>query len=272
MSLRSRPLNFKHFNVSFPRERIVQVTLNRPEKLNCIDQVTSREMQKVWELFDQDESLWVGIITGVGRAFCTGADLQEWNEMNRAGVVNDMSAPGLAGLPRRSGKKPIIAAVNGICMGGGFEMITNCDVVVAASTAVFSLPEAKRGIVPVAGCLPRLVRTLGLQRTSDLVLTGRNVSAQTLSDWGLITRVAESGTDVVDLAIQVAQDMCKNSPDALIIGRMGIRLGWEAGSVEETVSTLADEWYPRLVESPNFAEGIQAYVDKRPPKWVNSKL
>ncbi|QSZ30131.1 hypothetical protein DSL72_004651 [Monilinia vaccinii-corymbosi] len=198
--------------------------------------------------------------------------MSEWNEMNKAGVVNDMSAPGLAGLPRRSGKKPIIAAVNGICMGGGFEMITNCDIVIAASTAVFSLPEAKRGIVPVAGCLPRLVRTLGLQRTSDLVLTGRNLSAKTLCDWGLVTRVADSGADVVDVAVQVAQDMCTNSPDALIIGRMGIRLGWEAGSVEDAVSTLADEWYPRLVQSPNFAEGIQAYADKRRPNWINSKL
>ncbi|KFY06240.1 hypothetical protein V491_08762, partial [Pseudogymnoascus sp. VKM F-3775] len=106
MSLRSRPLNFKHFNVSFPDDKIVQVTLNRTEKLNCIDLPTSREIQKIWELFDQDESLWVGIITGTGRAFCTGADLQEWNAMNKAGVVNDMAAPGLAGLPRRSGKKP----------------------------------------------------------------------------------------------------------------------------------------------------------------------
>jgi enoyl-CoA hydratase/carnithine racemase len=76
MSLRSRPLNYRHFDVSFPQERIVQVTLNRPEKLNCIDQATSREIQEIWELFDQDESLWVGIITGNGRAFCTGADLQ----------------------------------------------------------------------------------------------------------------------------------------------------------------------------------------------------
>lgn len=75
MSLRSKPSNYQHFSVSFPEERVVQVTLNRPDKLNCIDQATSLEIQKIWELFDQDESLWVGIITGVGRAFCTGADL-----------------------------------------------------------------------------------------------------------------------------------------------------------------------------------------------------
>lgn len=196
----------------------------------------------------------------------------EWNEMNMAGIVNDMAAPGLAGLPRRGGKKPIIAAVNGICMGGGFEMVANCDLVIACSSAIFSLPEVKRGIVPVAGCLPRLTRTIGLQRTTDLVLTGRNVSAKTLHEWGLVTQVVESAANVASVAVEVAQDMCKNSPDALIAGRRGIRLSWEAASVEEAVSTLADLWYPRLIESPNFAEGIQAFVEKRPPKWMNSKL
>lgn len=192
--------------------------------------------------------------------------------MNRNGVVNDMSAPGLAGLPRRAGKKPIIAAVNGITMGGGFEIVANCDVVIAATTAIFSLPEVKRGIVPVAGCLPRLTRTLGLQRTSDLVLTGRRVDAKTLYDWGLITRLVDSADDVAHVAVQVAQEMCQNSPDALIVGRMGIRLSWETGNVEESVSTLADEWYPRLVAGHNFAEGIKAFVEKRPTVFINSKL
>ena len=196
----------------------------------------------------------------------------EWNAMNKAGVVNDMAAPGLAGLPRRSGKKPIIAAVNGICMGGGLEMVANCDLVIASSSAIFSLPEAKRGIVPVAGCLPRLTRTLGLQRTMDLVLTGRSVSAATMYEWGLVTRLVDAGSDVARAAVQVAQEMCKNSPDALIIGRLGVRMSWEAGSVEETVTTLANEWYPHLVKGANFAEGIQAFVEKRQPKWTDSKL
>ena len=192
--------------------------------------------------------------------------------MNKAGVVNDMAAPGLAGLPRRRGKKPVIAAVNGICMGGGFEMVANCDMVVAWSSAVFSLPEVKRGIVPVAGCLPRLTRTIGLQRTTDLVLTGRNVNAKELHDWGLVSRVVESAEDVVHVAVKIAQDMCRNSPDALIVGREGIRLSWEASNVEEAVSTLADRWYPRLMRGSNFGEGIQAFVEKRPPRWQISKL
>ncbi|KAH7412543.1 ClpP/crotonase-like domain-containing protein [Cadophora sp. MPI-SDFR-AT-0126] len=284
MSLRSQPLTYPHFYISFPHERIVQVTLNRPEKLNCVDLPTSHQIARIWELFDEDESLWVGIITGVGRAFCTGADLGEWNSLNSTSTMNSMAAPGLAGLPRRSGKKPIIAAVNGICMGGGFEMIANCDMILAASTAVFSLPEIKRGIVPVAGCLPRLVRTLGLQRTTDLVLTGRSVSAKTLEGWGLVNSVIEvskrakgsenvgEGKEVVDAAIELAKEMCSNSPDALIVGRTGIRLAWEAGSVEDAVDVLERDWYPGLVKGENFKEGIKAFVEKRKPVWVESKL
>lgn len=194
--------------------------------------------------------------------------------MNRKGVVNDMSAPGLAGLPRRAGKKPIIAAVNGICMGGGFEMVANCDLVVASSKAIFCLPEVKRGIVAVAGALPRLTRTLGLQRTMELALTGKTVDAQTLHNWGLVSQVVdpEQGHDAVGAALKLASEICANSPDAVIVGRHGIRMSWENGSVEEAVTALADNWYPRLVSSPNFAEGILAFTEKRPPKWVPSKL
>ncbi|KAL7804792.1 ClpP/crotonase-like domain-containing protein [Trichoderma aethiopicum] len=272
MSLQPSSSNFKHFQVSFPKDHIIQITLDRPDKLNCIDKTTSQQIADIWQKLDEDENLWVGIITGNGRAFCTGADLQEWNEMNKNGVFNDMTAPGLAGLPRRRGKKPIIAAVNGICMGGGFEMMANCDLVIASSSAIFSLSEVKRGIVPVAGCLPRLTRTIGLQRTMDLVLTGRNVPAKTLHEWGLVSQLVDPAEDVAQAAVRVAQDMCKNSPDALIVGRLGVRLSWEVGSVEEAVSMLANEWYPRLVNGPNFAEGIRAFVEKRKPKWVAPKL
>jgi enoyl-CoA hydratase/carnithine racemase len=197
----------------------------------------------------------------------------EWNEMNKAGVVNDMTAPGLAGLPRRDGKKPIIAAVNGLCLGGGFEMVANCDLVVASAKAQFALPEARRGIVPVAGCLPRLARTLGLQRTMDLVLTGRSVDAKTLCEWGLVTRVVEGGDqEVAQAALEVAKDMCRNSPDALVVGRKGVRMAWEDGNVESAVSALERDWYPRLMKAPNFAEGIRAFVERRAPVWKDSKL
>ncbi|OAQ96135.1 hypothetical protein LLEC1_01044 [Akanthomyces lecanii] len=285
-SLREAAGAYAYFRVSFPSEHILQVTLERPQKLNCIDKTTSQQMGDVWELFDKDDSLWVGIITGSGRAFCTGADLAEWNKMNEAGIFNDMSAPGLGGLCRREGKKPVIAAVNGICMGGGFEMIANCDMILASESATFALPEVRRGIAPVAGSLPRLARVIGLQRTMDLALTGRTVDAQTLHSWGLISEVvkekkatlaseteeAQSQSEVLKAAIRTGEAMCRNSPDALIVARRGIRSAWEQGHADEATEAVAQEWYPRLVAGQNFAEGLKAFAEKRPPKWTSPKL
>lgn len=206
--------------------------------------------------------------------------------MNEAGIFNDMGAPGLGGLCRREGKKPIIAAVNGICMGGGFEMIANCDMILASESATFALPEVKRGIAPVAGSLPRLARVIGLQRTTDLALTGRTVDAQTLYNWGLISEVvkettaapasktveARSQTEVLKAAIRTGEAMCRNSPDALIVARRGIRSAWEQGNADEATEALAQEWYPQLVAGKNFAEGLKAFAEKRPPKWTSPKL
>ena len=206
--------------------------------------------------------------------------------MNEAGIFNDMGAPGLGGLCRREGKKPVIAAVNGICMGGGFEMIANCDMILASESATFALPEVKRGIAPVAGSLPRLAHVIGLQRTMDLALTGRTVDAQTLHSWGLISEVvkeekvalaseteeAQSQTEVLRAAIRKGEAMCRNSPDALIVARRGIRSAWEHGSADEATEAVAQEWYPQLVAGKNFAEGLKAFAEKRPPKWTSPKL
>ncbi|KAL2158815.1 hypothetical protein VTH06DRAFT_4007 [Thermothelomyces fergusii] len=265
MSWKRDTVRFRHFYVSYPAEHVIQVTINRPDKLNCIDKATSREIAQVWEELDRDETLWVGIITGTGRAFCTGADLHEWNAMNEAGVVNDMAAPGLAGLPRRDGKKPIIAAVNGICMGGGFG----------------DGGKLRRGggridgrLLPARG---QARHRAGGGRTMDLVLTGRTVDAKTLYHWGLVTRLVDAADGAADellarAALGLAQAMCRNSPDALIVGRTGVRMAWEEGSVEKAVSALEREWYPRLVQGANFREGIRAFVEKRSPEWRNSKL
>ncbi|KAL4920173.1 ClpP/crotonase-like domain-containing protein [Aspergillus aurantiobrunneus] len=257
--------------VSFPTPEILLLTLNRPEKRNSVPLAMSADIIQLWKWFDAEPSLRVAIITGTGESFCSGADLKEWNELNERGTVNKMTAPGLAGLPRRRSKKPIIAAVNGYCLGGGFEMAVNCDIVIASEKASFGLPEAQRGIAAVAGALPRLVRLIGKQRAAEIALTGLPFPACQLERWGLVNRVV--GHDqLVTSAVETATAISRNSPDSLRVTLEGLHYGWEMASVEEASSTLVDSWYPKLMESANFHEGVRAFVEKRKPQWRPSNL
>ncbi|KAK2738483.1 hypothetical protein FQN55_000537 [Onygenales sp. PD_40] len=195
----------------------------------------------------------------------------EWNDLNARGVTNEMTAPGLAGLPRRRGSKPIIAAVNGFCLGGGFEMVVNCDIIIASDEATFGLPEVQRGIAAVAGSLPRLVRIVGKQRAAEIALSGLMFPAAQLERWGLVNRVVEP-SGLIETAVELASAIAKNSPDSLRVTMEGLHYGWEMASVEEGSSALVDRWYPRLMAGANFHEGVRAFVEKRKPEWRRSNL
>ena len=197
--------------------------------------------------------------------------LQEWDAQTSSGKARAQPAAGFGGLSRRGGKKPVVAAVNGICLGGGMEMAVNADMVVAARAARFGLPEVKRGVVAIAGALPRLVRTVGRQRAMELTLTGRTLSAVEAAAWGLVNRVVDDG-DVVAAATALASEIAGNSPDSVIVSREGVKLGWEGVGAEEGSRLLVDGWYARLQAGENMAEGLRAFVEKRPPKWTPSKL
>lgn len=181
-----------------------------------------------------------------------------------------MTAPGLAGLPRRRSTKPIIAAVNGFCLGGGFEMAVNCDLVIASDRASFGLPEVQRGVAAVAGALPRLVRLIGKQRAAEIALSGRPVPAVQLERWGLVNRVVEHGR-LLDSAVETAAAIAGNSPDSVRVTLEGLHYGWETG-VEEASSALVESWYPKLMAGDNFREGVRAFVEKRRPVWRGSNL
>ncbi|CBF69889.1 hypothetical protein AN6235.2 [Aspergillus nidulans FGSC A4] len=218
--------------VSFPTPEILLLTLNRPEKRNSIPLAISADIIRLWEWFDAEPTLRAAIITGTGESFCSGADLKEWNELNARGTVNKMTAPGLAGLPRRRSVKPIIAAVNGYCLGGGFEMAVNCDIVIASEKASFGLPEVQRGIAAVAGALPRLVRLIGKQRAAEIALSGLPFPASQLERWGLVNRVVEHD-QLLASAVETAKAIARNSPDSLRVTLEGLHYGWEMASVEE---------------------------------------
>ncbi|CAD6568772.1 MAG: hypothetical protein ASARMPREDX12_001832 [Alectoria sarmentosa] len=190
-----------------------------------------------------------------------------------------LNASGFGGLSRRRGKKPVIAAVNGIAHGGGCEMIANCDIVLASPSALFALPEVKRGVVAIAGALPRLARAVGRMRAMEMALTGRNVGAEEAKAWGLCNEVSQKDGDglaveggVVRLAVQWAGEVGKYSPDSVIVSKEGVELGWEGIGVEEGSQRLVDGLWKKIEGGENMMEGIRAFVEKRNARWVDSKL
>lgn len=152
-------------------------------------------------------------------------------------------------------------------------MIVNCDLVVAANKAVFALPEVKVGVVAAAGALPRIIRTIGKPRAMEMALTGRQVSAKEALEWGLINKVVgDADGEVVDAAVEYAKLIAGNSPDAVIVSREGIKLGWEGIGAEDATKYALEHWQPKLQAGDNMAEGVRAFVEKRKPRWKPSKL
>lgn len=208
----------------------------------------------------------------------------EWNQSTTTTTTTpnrpSMPPSGFGGLSRRRGKKPVIAAVNGIAHGGGTEIIVNTDIVLASPAAKFALPEVKRGVAAIAGALPRLVRTVGRQRAMEMALTGREVGAEEARGWGLVNEISatdgEEGVEggVVELAVKWAGVIAGNSPDSVVVSKAGVELGWDGMGVEEASGEVVREGglWKRVEGGENMTEGVRAFVEKRGPRWVGSKL
>ncbi|EXJ83780.1 enoyl-CoA hydratase [Capronia coronata CBS 617.96] len=287
--------------LQIPRPAILLVVLNNPRGLNCVSTPMHWALDAVLAWYDDEPSLRCCVITGMGRAFCAGADLKEWNQSVGEGEAQSakgdtqsqqqqqqqqqqrqrtMPPSGFGGISRRLGKKPVIGAINGLAFGGGMEMVANMDMVVAAKGALFSLPEVKRGVVAIAGALPRIVRTLGRPRAMEMALTGRTVGAAEARDWGMVNAITDDAPPdsgildrpVVKKALEYAQQICNNSPDSIIVSRAGVIAGWEDGSAEHGTQSIIDVYQKRLNQGENIREGLRAFVEKRAPAWVASKL
>lgn len=262
--------------LSTPAPGVLLAMMNRPEKLNCTTSLNLVEITDVFRWFDNEPTLLVAVLTGAGkRAFSTGADLSEWQGKLTAPDARPGAGPGdtpgAVPISNREGKKPIIAAVNGLALGGGFENAINCDMIIASEKAEFGLVEVKRGVAPYAGALPRLIRTLGLQRASELALTGKLISAQKGYEWGFVNLVTPHDR-VVEQAIRCAAMMAENSPDSIICTRAGLRQGWNTASViEATAVTGRNEW-AELQRGNNIKEGLKAFQERRKPVWGRPRL
>jgi enoyl-CoA hydratase/carnithine racemase len=269
--------------ISIPKPHVLLVTLNRPKQLNALRREMHYLLDRLWTWYDNEPSLRCAILTGTGRAFCAGADLKEWHDKHKeeggasdppqsADDMEKWNDNGFGGMSNRRGKKPIIAAVNGLCFGGGMEMVINADMVLASETAQFGLPEVMRGVVALAGALPRLIRLVGRARASEMALTGRTFTPHTMLEWGVINRVLPRSVDVVDEAVRWAAEVASNSPDSVIVSREGLLGGWEAEDPKASTNRIEKGIYADIDSGDNMKEGVLSFVEKRKPVWKDSKL
>ena len=239
------------------------VTINRPASHNALHSAAQKELGAVFDDFASDDSQWVAIITGAGpKAFCAGHDIRAEPVISAAMA----QPPGFGGLASRFDlAKPVIAAVNGVAMGGGFEIVLACDLAVASANAVFALPEPRVGLAALAGGIQRLPHMTGLKRAMDLLLTGRRISAREAFELGLINEVVED--DVLGAAKRWAADILACSP-------MSVRATKEAtlrGLATSVEDGLLSGWgYPAMeamLGSADAVEGPLAFAEKRAPVW-----
>ena len=241
------------------------VTINRPDVMNSTHYEADLELDQVWDEFEEDPEQWVGIITGAGdRAFSTGNDLK----MHAKRGVRQIPKGGFAGLTSRFDcDKPIIAAVNGVAMGGGFEIALACDLIIAAENATFALPEPRVGLAALAGGVHRLPRQIGLKRAMGMILTARHVSAKEGLELGFVNEVVPQG-EALAAAERWAETITKNSPMSIRASKQAIQKGLEV-SLEQAIAEQRE--YPAvkaMAASQDYIEGPKAFSEKRPPKWL----
>lgn len=243
--------------------RLTIVTIARPEAHNALNAEAHEELAAAFDAFAADPEQWVAIITGAGeKAFCAGHDLKQ--QASGGGMATP--ATGFAGLTSRFDMaKPVIAAVNGVAMGGGFEIVLACDIVVADARAVFALPEPRVGLAALAGGLQRLPRTIGVKPAMGMMLTGRRVTAEEGQRLGFINEVVER--DVLGAARRWADEILACSP-------MSVRATKEAvlrGLDTPVDRFLQEQWdYPAIaamMASQDAVEGPAAFAEKRAPVW-----
>lgn len=243
---------------------ITIVTLNRPEVMNAMHSPAHFELHRVFDEFANDPEQWIAIVTGAGeKAFSAGNDLK-WQA---AGGKRGWDKSGFAGLTERFDcNKPIIAAVNGVAMGGGFEIALACDLIIAAENAVFALPEPRVGLAALAGGLQRLPRQIGLKRAMGMILTGRHVSAREGFELGFVNEVVSQG-QALSAAERWANLILQNGPMSIRASKQTIHRGLGV-SLEQAMAEQRD--YPAvraLAASEDYIEGPKAFAEKRAPQW-----
>ncbi|RLV47465.1 enoyl-CoA hydratase [Nocardioides mangrovicus] len=238
-------------------DRVLVVTIEREAKRNAIDQEVADGIDAAMNRLEDDPGLWVGVLTGGPRMFSAGTDLA-------AGMSPRTERGGEYGVVRRRRAKPLIACVEGLALGGGFELVLACDLVVASTTASFGLPETRRGVVASSGGLFRAPQALPRQVAAELMLAGARLDASRAHALGLVSRLVEPGR-ALGAALALAAEICLASPYAV-----GLTLGAlaEVGLDEDTGWATTAAAVAAVKESEDMREGVNAFLEKRAPRWT----
>jgi enoyl-CoA hydratase/carnithine racemase len=247
---------------------LAYITINRPQVMNALHYAANVELHDIFTDFKQDDEMWVAIITGAGeRAFSAGNDLKATAEATARGesFTGEKPVPFGGITAGYDCPKPLIAAVNGVAMGGGFEIALACDLIIAAEHARFALPEPRVGLIAAAGGLHRLSQQIPLKQAMSLLLTGRTIDAQEAYRMGLVNEVVPGG-ELLAAAERWAGQILECSP-------LSVRLTKEAvySGLTSSVEVAMQNDMPllqRLLTSEDFVEGPKAFAQKRKPNWT----
>jgi enoyl-CoA hydratase/carnithine racemase len=244
--------------------RLAVVTLNRPERLNALHPPAHLELHEIWNDFERDPEVWVGILTGAGdKAFSAGNDLKYTAE--HGAHTGQPVESGFGGITNRTTCwKPIIAAVNGFALGGGFEMALACDLIIAADHARLGLPEPRVGLMAAAGGVHRLLRMMPHKIAMGYMLTGRQMTAQEAHRWGIVNEVVPLA-DLMSTVHQWADDMLAGAPLSIRASKQAALMG--LGQSLEIALNLNYTEALKMRHSQDTVEGPRAFAEKRPPRW-----
>jgi enoyl-CoA hydratase len=255
------------------RGHVLLITVNRPQARNAFDQPTAIAMSEAMDLLDETDELFLGVITGAGGNFCAGADLKDIKRRADAAGADEKDAGfkgrgterGGFGMFKRPSKKPLIAAVEGYALGGGFEMCLSCDLIVAAKNARLGLTEVKFSLGALGGGLLRLPRQLPYHLAMEMVLTAELKDAEFLHRWGLVNKLTEPG-EALPAALAWAEQIASNGGPLALAASKEIIFQSANWTEEEGWARQMDLIAPAL-QSEDRAEGLKAFAEKRKPVW-----
>ena len=254
--------------VKFERvaEGVGIIVLSRPEAANAMSKQLLTELSATFDEVNRDPAIRVVLLSGAGeKAFCAGADLKERHGMSDRQVKEMVQLIGATVAKVESLAQPVIAVINGVAFGGGLELALACDLRIAATHAKVGLTETSLGIIPGAGGTQRLPRLIGIEKAKELIYTARRLHAEQAKSYGIVTYVCE-GHELREKAVQLAGEIAKNAPLALVQAKLSINQGLEVDlTTGLKIESLA---YSALIPTQDRLEGLRAFQEKRAPNYL----